>query len=102
MSPGNVFNPGLFCQKEVRLKTFCFEVSQVTHQNNRPLSPESPTGVGNREDKTIWIGFIVRYEATSESVGEYGFIGTYVISPVGASFKQTDEWFVSPTGCIRD
>lgn len=50
--------------------------------------------IKSHEDKTIWIGFIVRYEATSESVGEYGIIGTYVSSQVGAAyFKQTDEWF---------
>jgi hypothetical protein len=69
-------------------------LKQIIFPDNQGEFTSQKVDIKSHEDKTIWIGFIVRYEAISQSVGEYGIIGTYVSSHVGAAyFEHTDEWF---------
>jgi hypothetical protein len=69
---------------------------QIIFPNHQAqFSTRQKVDIKNREDKTIWVGFIVRYEATPESVGEYGIMEKYTSGPAGAYFEQTGEWFES-------
>jgi hypothetical protein len=69
---------------------------QIIFPNHQvEFSTRQKVDIKHHEDKIIWVGFIVRYEATSESVGEYGIMEKYISGPAGAYFEQTGEWFES-------